>query len=165
MRLIKRPVKRTPRKKLRAAASAVRREICGGRLLCRGAKCKIVAGIRGRAVASRGRGGRDIRLQCAEGSPKKGTRQSGISQWKGYSVADQRTRDQGRRINAGNKTVPPDMQKLVESSRLQGPAVGSLRTLAVRRRAPAKPEKYTWSKEEIVPPGSPRSSKLVTQIY
>ena len=66
-----------------------------------------------------------------------------------------------RRINPAGKTVPADVQKLVDSSHASGSSTRRLKIAASRRRLAANPRKSMWCKKEIVPPGSPRNSKLV----
>ncbi len=166
MRIIRKPLKVTPRKKLRAAAQRSAAKYAEEDYSAEEPNVKLsrafVVVLLLHVVAVGGIFAFSALKDHQTGStPGKA---EAANQKASSDARQRRHENQGRRINPPAKQFRRTSKNWWIPHTHQEAAVRRLRITASRRRGPANPRKCTWSKEEIVPPGSPRSSKLVTRI-
>ena len=165
MRIIRKPLKVTPRKKLRPQRSDLLRNTRKKTTLPRSQTSNYRGPSSSFCCFTLSRWAESlpsVRLRIIK--PGVPTGKAEPRQPKAYRGTGQRVaRNQGRQINPAGKTVPADVQKLVDSSHASGGSGAKSQSNLRARKGPANPRKSTWSKKEIVPPGSPRNSKLVTR--
>ena len=164
MRIIRKPLKVTPRKKLRAAAQRSAAKYAEEDYSAEEPNVKLsrafVVVLLLHVVAVGGifafSALKDHQTGTSAGKAEPASQKPPATQ-------SNASRENGTSDKSTGKTVPADVQKLVDSSHGSGSSSSKAQSNSGAQKAPANPRKFTWSKKGIVRPESPRSSKLVTR--